>query len=640
MLTLRWKIFVLLAIIAVTITCKREPLNPLDPNNPYTLGKDYICQAESIGIGRIKLSWTKIDQPQIKGYRIFRYKPNENPVAIADIDTNLFFDSQLEPGQTYIYYYRLLWEDNREIHKSPEDAVKTFDSPSGFTIKDVTRTRIELKWDDLNWLDNYSYCRIFRRQNGDFVLYDSTSSSIEYVDTHVQENVTYRFKLIAVANDGATSNFTNETYATPGNNVPRIDSIRPPHPVAIWGHSVTITCYAYDHDGDSIHYYWEALDGGEITGSGQTIEFIVPQDTLLTHRVEVRVSDDYGQGDMVTANVLSGIRVTIDNTANSENLTDYQVKVTLTPSNFDYSLVARPDGGDIRFFTTDGNQLPYWIENWSSGGTSKIWIKIPSIPANGRTEIYLGPLGNINAPNLSEGDSTFDWFKDVWDSTEVSVDKSGDDWAYLQKSGDIVGLELTGEMESIFLTKKVIPLYTGTQELVVNYKIKFTYRNISDATVNIIFNVPGTTHPWWNDPIDGHPGYLNSPVAENYLCSFGTIPEWSGTRGISNSVGGDELPSRSAPCPQNGEWVGIDIKLLSDRVITESKGELGYSRAETTFHNVTQYTSMTPAFGDQTTTRVEVDRIFVRKYTSPEPVITLGNRFGLDLMKAKRWVER
>jgi hypothetical protein len=296
---------VALVVVLFVIVCKRQPLNPLDPNNPYTLGKDYICHAESIGIGRVKLSWDKIDQPQIKGYRIYRYKSDESPVAIADVDTNLFFDSQLLSGQTYVYYYRLIWEDSREIHKSPEDAVKTFDSPTGFTIKDVTRTRIELKWDDLGWLDNYSYCRIFRRQNGDFILYDSTSSSIEYIDTHVQENVTYRYKLIAVANDGATSNFTSDAYATPRNSVPRIDSIVPPNPVVSWGYSIIITCYAFDKEGDSIHYNWEALDGGEITGLGSSVVFTVPQDSLLIHRVKVMVSDNYGQGDVTTVNILS-----------------------------------------------------------------------------------------------------------------------------------------------------------------------------------------------------------------------------------------------------------------------------------------------------------------------------------------------
>ncbi|MCX6844461.1 MAG: hypothetical protein NTX53_19540, partial [candidate division WOR-3 bacterium] len=179
------------AIVAfsVFVTCNRPPLNPLDPNNPYTLGKDYVCRAESCGIGRVKLSWDRIAQPQIKGYRVYRSRPGESPVAIGDADTNLYFDSQLAAGQKYVYYYRILWEDGREIHKSPEDTVTTFDSPAGFTVKNVTRTRIELGWDSLNWLDNFRTCRVYRKQAGDFQLYDSTTAN-EYVDTSVQEGTT------------------------------------------------------------------------------------------------------------------------------------------------------------------------------------------------------------------------------------------------------------------------------------------------------------------------------------------------------------------------------------------------------------------------------------------------------------------
>jgi hypothetical protein len=623
MLTLRWKIFVLLAIIAVTITCKREPLNPLDPNNPYTLGKDYICRAESIGIGRIKLSWTKIDQPQIKGYRIYRYKPDESPVTIADVDTNLFFDSQLESGQTYVYYYRILWEDNREIHKSPEDAVKTFDSPTGFTIKDVTRTRIEMKWDDLGWLDNYSYCRIYRKNNGDFVLYDSTSSSIEYVDTHVQENVTYRFKLIAVANDGATSNFTNETYATPGNNVPRIDSIRPPHPVAIWGHSVTITCYAYDHDGDSIHYNWEALDGGEITGSAQTIEFIVPQDTLIIHRVKVTVSDDYGQGDSDTDSVLSGIRVTIDNTSNPENLTDYPVKVTLTPSNFDYSLIARLDGGDIRFYSTGGNLLFYWIESWNSGGTSDIWTKVPSIPANGRTEIYLAPLGDINALNLSNGDSTFELFDDFDDGILKPI------WIFTNNGN-------TNNTYSEVINPGKMTLTTANSDAWgawFNIGILYASQPAGDWEAITEVNLNGDA----NYQLYGLTVYSDGDnwvtIGKGYHSDFGyENVHWKRELAGSNDETGTSHP---------GDIVCLKIQRVGtthyafwsdDKIIWNSLGN-----AVSIATNKIGISAQKNTSGAKSAT---YDNFYVRKYTSPEPVVTVGGGFRLSSMHSRLRQER
>ncbi len=155
----------------------------------------------------------------------------------------------------------------------------------------------------------------------------------------------------------------------------------------------------------------------------------------------------------------------------------------------------------------------------------------------------------------------------------------------------------------------------------------FTFRSfsgdMSDASINLLLNVPNITHDWWNNPIEGYHGYFNSPVGNNYLHSFGPNPLYGKAVGIDNNIEGSNIAEGSAPYPQNGEWLTSEIKLLQDTIITESKGELGYTRAETTLHNIAQYTSLTPAFGDQTTTRVEVDKIIVRKYTSPEPKVMI-----------------
>jgi len=67
-------------------------------------------------------------------------------------------------------------------------------------------------------------------------------------------------------------------------------------------------------------------------------------------------------------------------------LTDYQVLVQLTEENFDYSH-AKPNGSDLVFVLKGGNypgdRLNYWIERWnpSDTHTSRIWVKILSIPA-------------------------------------------------------------------------------------------------------------------------------------------------------------------------------------------------------------------------------------------------------------------
>ncbi|WP_445475688.1 DUF2341 domain-containing protein [Methanococcoides methylutens] len=93
-----------------------------------------------------------------------------------------------------------------------------------------------------------------------------------------------------------------------------------------------------------------------------------------------------------------------------KNLINYQVQVLLDPSNFDFSK-AKPDGSDIRFSVND-KQLFHWIEEWDAKSESAIiWIKVPSIPSNGMTDVTIH-YGNPAAIDISSGDSTFDFFDD------------------------------------------------------------------------------------------------------------------------------------------------------------------------------------------------------------------------------------
>ena len=105
-------------------------------------------------------------------------------------------------------------------------------------------------------------------------------------------------------------------------------------------------------------------------------------------------------------------QITIDNTSNSNNLTDYQVKITLNSSNFNFDH-AKDDGTDIAFADSDGTTLlHFWREKWDKINQEAIlWVKVPSIPASSTKTIYLY-YGNSNADDLSNGDDTF---IDFWD---------------------------------------------------------------------------------------------------------------------------------------------------------------------------------------------------------------------------------
>ncbi|MFX1320958.1 MAG: DUF2341 domain-containing protein [Promethearchaeota archaeon] len=86
---------------------------------------------------------------------------------------------------------------------------------------------------------------------------------------------------------------------------------------------------------------------------------------------------------------------------------DYQIRVDLNPSNFNYSK-AKPDGSDIRFYDLGHNLLDYWREFWNPVGNSIIWVKIPT---SGTSTIYMY-YGNPTVLSLSNGTNTFIFFDD------------------------------------------------------------------------------------------------------------------------------------------------------------------------------------------------------------------------------------
>jgi hypothetical protein len=98
-----------------------------------------------------------------------------------------------------------------------------------------------------------------------------------------------------------------------------------------------------------------------------------------------------------------------------DSLTDYQVLVELNGANFNFS-EAEADGSDVRFYT-DSEELDYWIEEWDSGDEqAKIWIEVPSIPANGETTIEMH-YGDAGGTSSSDGDATFLFFDDFESGT-------------------------------------------------------------------------------------------------------------------------------------------------------------------------------------------------------------------------------
>ncbi|MCE9615408.1 MAG: DUF2341 domain-containing protein [Lentisphaerae bacterium] len=100
------------------------------------------------------------------------------------------------------------------------------------------------------------------------------------------------------------------------------------------------------------------------------------------------------------------------NYAEPNQLDNFPVLVVLTPANFNYALVRESAGipQDLRFTVSDvsGTELPYEIDGvWNNTGTTRIWVKVPTILASTATQIY-AVYGNATVSAPSYGASVWD----------------------------------------------------------------------------------------------------------------------------------------------------------------------------------------------------------------------------------------
>jgi hypothetical protein len=97
--------------------------------------------------------------------------------------------------------------------------------------------------------------------------------------------------------------------------------------------------------------------------------------------------------------------VTITNSSGAAQ-SDYQVRITLDTQALIAAGHMKADGSDIRFALSDtGNELPYWIESGINTASTRIWVRVHSIPTGSSTiNMY---YGNASATATTSAGATF-----------------------------------------------------------------------------------------------------------------------------------------------------------------------------------------------------------------------------------------
>jgi hypothetical protein len=114
--------------------------------------------------------------------------------------------------------------------------------------------------------------------------------------------------------------------------------------------------------------------------------------------------------------------VTIDNSLNPNELTGYQIELTVV---YDSDMLA--DFSDLRFTDSGGHtSIPYWIESYDPSNYAEVWVNVPIIPASSTETIYMY-YGNPAAPPESNPYDTFDLFLNFTQNGVITHGGSGQD---------------------------------------------------------------------------------------------------------------------------------------------------------------------------------------------------------------------
>jgi hypothetical protein len=299
--------------------------------------------------------------------------------------------------------------------------------------------------------------------------------------------------------------------------------------------------------------------------------------------------------------------ITISNIGGT--LSDYQVLVSLTSGNFPTN--AQNSGADIRFTDASGAELSYWIENWDYySRTAKIWVKVTSI-ASGSTTIRMY-YGNPSATSVSNGGGTFMLFDDfsgasvnsgLW-TTEVVNSAS-----LSQSGGELtmtVGATQQGNRAHI----------KSNSNFAVPFRLRFKAK-LSGYGDHFTHSYDGTTDATWSPP--------HVQAGQNFIMYFldrGGDPDsaYNNANGIGTST---YITTGTANVYSLFEILATtsEVKFVVDDTLKATHTtNIPTIALPLYFRLVTEGGApWTPSGATQW-----MDYVFLAKYASPEPTLTLG----------------
>lgn len=288
-------------------------------------------------------------------------------------------------------------------------------------------------------------------------------------------------------------------------------------------------------------------------------------------------------------------KIYIDNRENTSDLDDYQVKIEITDTNTLNKM--KDNAEDIRFYAGT-TRLSYWIEE-KTPSKLVVWVKIPYIPGSGYTFINM-IFGNVVAESESDGEKVFEFFED-FDPDKRSWTVLSGTWS---NEAGYEGNSKRGVHDGTTGARKTLAgEYIDLADFILHVKMRCT---VSGSLANVIYRAQ-TNGNDDNDRLWARIDYRE-----------GT--KWYGFYLIKDE-GGTETVTSISGSPQLNQWYDVMIKVHGDTHELYVDGNFIISQTTT----ITSAGYILLQVEDKSGDDAWFDNIFIRKYTDPEPSVSVEN---------------
>jgi len=288
--------------------------------------------------------------------------------------------------------------------------------------------------------------------------------------------------------------------------------------------------------------------------------------------------------------------ITISNSFGS--LSNYQVKVVLNTQELIAAGKLQPDGDDLRFTDADKiTEIPYWIESGINTPSTVIWVKVPSLPVGNHT-IYVY-YGNPAATRGSNGSATFEFFDDFEDGINSWMVVEG---AWTESSGIMIAERGTPPEDRAKRT-----FVDPGNDYAYEYRMK-------------IWDLDGNGYPWggleikssWVDVPNYDTGYFGCSYASGGTSVSNKMKLWRANGGIA------QLGSTAGATIEQDVWYDYRIVYHEGNLEYYLNGTLKVSAYDFTYPTG----EVVRLIKNNDDASVAWDDVRIRKYVSPEPVVT------------------